>query len=167
MMFESRNALLDQYDMKFVWLDLSVEDDSRDISGNVTITSEVVVAVMDTFALELDTLMFIDSVFINGTQVSNIIRQVDDLLLPLNQSLNTGDEVSARVYYHGTAREGINYWAGVSTDSSHTWNTSVTWTLSQPYQAKEWWPTKLDLQDKAASVWVFLTSDFVNMAGPQ
>lgn len=165
MHFERDNGLLDQYDMKFFFLDLNVENDSRFISGNVTINSEVTAAVMDTFALELIPEMAVDSLFINGV-LHTAVRDGDFLIVPLATPLSQGDAISAQVYYQGTPPSG-SFFTGVSTDYSTTWGKNVTWTLSEPYNAKEWWPTKQDLVDKADSAWVFLTTDQENLAGSQ
>lgn len=160
------NPLLDQYDMKFVFLDLEVENNSLHIEGNVTIHSKVVSPTMDTFALELIPEMVIQEVAINSFTTTNIIRQGDDVYLPLPTSLANGDEIIVSVTYAGDAPTG-SFFAGVSTAYSSQWDKNVTWTLSEPYAAKEWWPTKQVLTDKIDSCWVFLTTSNENMAGSQ
>ena len=40
----------------------------------------------------------------------------------------------------------------------YTYDKRVTYTLSEPYEAKDWFPVKQDLLDKADSVWVFITT---------
>ncbi len=165
MQFESSHPLLDQYDMKFFFLDLHVENNTTDLEGNVTINSVVTAPVMDTFALELVPEMTVDSLFIND-ELHSVVRDGDYLLVPLNDQLLEGDDISAQVYYQGTPPSG-SFFVGVTTDYSSTWDKHVTWTLSEPYNAKQWWPTKQDLMDKADSSWVFLTTDENNLAGSQ
>jgi aminopeptidase N len=47
--------------------------------------------------------------------------------------------------------------AGMSNASSPSWGNQITWTLSQPFSAYEWWPCKQSLRDKLDSVEVHLT----------
>lgn len=159
------NALLEKYDVTFYFLDLNVENNTIVISGNVTIEAKSTVTVLDTFAFELISAMTIDSVFVDG------IRQVFDhssdvAMVPLSSPIPMGILFSVKVYYHGSPPSGEDN-SGVFTDSSVTYHKNVTWTLSEPYAAKEWWPTKQDLRDKADSVWVFLTTGSQNKAGSQ
>ena len=37
--------------------------------------------------------------------------------------------------------------------------------MSEPYGAKEWWPVKQNLQDKADSAYIYITTDELNKAG--
>jgi len=43
----------------------------------------------------------------------------------------------------------------------------MVYSLSEPFGAKSWFPVKQDLEDKADSCWVFLTTSSENMAGSQ
>ena len=161
----TQNPLLDYYDVKFYFLDLNIENNTVTLSGNVTINALVTAATLDTFACELIPEMTIDSAFVNGTMLA-VEREEDDVLIPLSSGLVNGDMLSAQIYYHGTPPYS-GFFSGVTTSYSSTWGKHVTWTLAEPYAAKEWWPTKQDLQDKADSCWVFLTTSDDNLAGSQ
>jgi aminopeptidase N len=162
---EISNGLLEKYDVSFYFLDLNVENDTVFLSGNVTIQAKPTVTALDTFAFELISSMTIDSVFVNGIQ--RYFQHLDDLAkVPLSPQIQQGILFSVKIYYHGTPPIGDDF-SGIFTDSSTTYHKNVTWTLSEPYSAKEWWPTKQDLNDKADSVWVFLTTSNENKAGSE
>jgi aminopeptidase N len=159
------SALLENYDVSFYFLDLKVENDTVAVSGNVTIKAKPTVAAFDTFAIELISAMTIDSVFVNGIQ--RAFQHVNDLAtVPLSPSIPLGTLFSVKVYYRGTPPTG-GFFSGISTAYSTQYQKNVTWTLAEPYAAKNWWPTKQDLKDKADSVWVFLTTSPENKAGSE
>lgn len=157
------HPLLDQYDVHFYFLDLIAENDTVYIEGAVTIEATVTAALMDTFAFELIQDLTIDAVNINGVQ-HTFLHQGDYGFVPLQVSLEQGQNIAASIRYHGTPPSG-GFFRGISTDYNEDWDKHVTWTLSEPYAAKEWFPVKQDLEDKADSVWVFITTSAENMAG--
>ena len=159
------NSLLQEYDVKFYFLDLAVENNTIDIAGNVTVKAVPVVESLDTFAFELTDEMIIESVLVNGNPAS--FQHGDDLgKIPVVPSVPSGELFTVQIYYHGTPPSG-GFFSGVSTDYNSDYDKYVTWSLSEPYAASDWWPTKRDLQDKIDSVWVFLTTSPENMAGSQ
>lgn len=162
---QSVEPLLDEYDVTFYFLDLNVESNTTALSGNVTIQAKSTVAELNTFAFELVQAMTIDSVHVNGIKLA-FQHQNDLATVPLISPIAMGTVFSVKVFYHGTPPPGQDN-SGVFTDSSVIYNKTVTWTLSEPYAAKEWWPTKQDLIDKADSVWVFLTTSPENRAGSE
>lgn len=163
--FDARSELLDKYDVTFYFLDLNVENNSIYISGNTTIKAKSTVNALDTFAFELSAGMTIDSVFVDGVQ--RAFQHTGDLgTVALAAPIAYGNYLSVRVYYHGTPPTG-GFFSGVTTGYSSQYQKNVTWSLSEPYAARDWFPTKQDLHDKADSVWVFLTTSPENMAGSQ
>ncbi len=157
--------MLEKYDVTFYFLDLNVENNTVAVSGNVTIKAKPTVTALDTFAFELISAMTIDSVFVEGIQ--RTFQHSNDLAtVSLSPHIPLGTFFSVKIYYHGTPPTGGDF-SGIFTDSSTTYHKNVTWTLSEPYAAKEWWPTKQDLRDKADSVWVFLTTSPENKAGSE
>lgn len=158
-----QTPLLHDYDVTFYFLDLNVEDNTIDVSGKVTIQADVVANVLDTFALELLNGMNIDSITVNG-MTESFIHENDEVFVPLSQPLQQGEQITAVVYYGGTPPSG-GFFSGVTTDYNSTWEKNVTWTLSEPFNARQWWPCKQVLEDKADSVWVFLTTGEDNLAG--
>lgn len=161
----AENPLLEKYDVTFYFLDLNVEDNTVALSGNVTTKAKALDGGVDTIAFELIDEMTVDSVFVNGT-ARDFLHQNDLILIPLAEPVQPGSYFTTKVYYGGTPPTG-GFFAGVTSSYSATYDTYVTWTLSEPYAAKEWWPTKQDLTDDADSVWVFLTTSEENKAGSE
>jgi aminopeptidase N len=161
-----QTPLLNNYDVKFYFLDLNVENDTAFISGNVTIKAEVVVSQLDTFAFELLDGMPIDSIHIDDIAHS-WFRENNEVFVPLNSEIEEGNLFSAKIFYHGIPEIGEFFSNGVTTDYDSTWNKHVTRSQSEPFSARQWWPVKQVLTDKADSVWVFITTDTSCMAGSQ
>ncbi|MBS4058677.1 MAG: T9SS type A sorting domain-containing protein [Bacteroidales bacterium] len=160
-----QSDLVHNYDVKFYWLDLNVTSASVDVSGKVTIHADVVADNFTVFAFELVPDLTITSVIFNGQVFTSWDRDGDNVLLTVPE-LNTGDTFIAEIVYGGTPPSG-GFFAGITNDYTANWDKHMTWTLSEPFNAKQWWPCKQVLTDKADSVWVFLTTAATNMAGSQ
>ena len=153
------------YDVKFYFLDIEVSPTSVDVAGNVSITVEVVSNTLDTLVLEFADGMFVDSAYIDGTEVSPLHTNGHIYMITPN-TYNQGDELVVQVYYHGTPPSG-GFFSAVTTAYSSAWGQNVTYTLSEPYAARDWFPVKQVLPDKADSCWVFLTTGEEFAAGSQ
>lgn len=156
------SPLLSFYDVRFYKLNINLEADTISISGDVQINADVVGMNMDTFAFDLIDAMVIDSIVINNS-LHNYLHIDDLVLVPLSNSLQAGDKFSATIFYHGSPPTGA-YYSGLNNAESD-WGTNVTWTFSEPFNAMQWWPCKQDLQDKADSAWIFVTTSLDNMVG--
>ena len=75
--------------------------------------------------------------------------------------------LQVKIYYHGTPPSGASaaIGNGFSNKASPTYANQITWSLSQPYSAYEWWPCKQSLQDKIDSVFILVTTDSSNKVG--
>ncbi|NOQ25794.1 MAG: T9SS type A sorting domain-containing protein [Bacteroidales bacterium] len=152
------NPLMDKYDVYFVKLDLEISDLTTDISGNATLQMKTIEE-LDTLLLDFYSNMLIDSMFIDDKEViyehsNNQIQYIFDTPLALE------NDFKVQVYYHGTP-----YGFGVFNAYKSDWDTHVTYTLSESFQAREWWPCKQVLSDKIDSAYVFLTCADTCMAG--
>ena len=163
-LYDWQSPYMDDYDVKFYWLDIKVDNYSTFVSGNVTINAESTVA-LDTFAFELIPVMTIDSIFLDGTQYTSYSYDGDNVLVPVNE-VAAGNNFSAQIYYHGDPGSG-GFFSGLSNAYNSQYQKHVTWTLSEPFAAKEWFPVKQDLEDKADSAWIFLTTDSATMASSE
>lgn len=148
----SANRGIDTYDIHFYHINLNVSNTSRGLGGDVRFAATVTSTALDTFWFELKDFMTIDSVLINGTKFTNLIRLNDVVRVPLNDVIMQGQNVSCHVFYNGTPPAG-GFFSGVSN------NNNVTWTLSEPFSAPDWLPCKQDLWDKIDSVWFFATTN--------
>ncbi len=149
---------MDKYDVKYLKLDLEVTSGSRFIKGTALTVAKALMP-LDSFVTELKSNMIVDSVFINGTKM-NFQRGSDHVFIPLSSTLPVGTEVSALFYYNGTANSGAVY-AGTISSNGLTY----TATLSESYQAREWFPAKQILRDKFDSTEIWITTDAINRAG--
>lgn len=160
-----QSQLVHKYDVTFYFLNLNVSHTSVAVSGTVQIHAKVVAPVLDTFAFELITAHTIQTMVINGTTYTNFSRIGDNVLVKI-APITQGNTIVASITYSGTPPTG-GFFSGISTAYSSTWQKNVTWTLSEPFAAKDWFPCKQVLTDKADSVWVFLTVPAGTKAGSQ
>ena len=139
---------MDKYDVKYLKLNLSVEAGSTFIAGTA-LTIAKVLQPLDSFNIELRNNMIVDSVYINGVR-KNFQRGLNYIFVPLSPSLPGGSSVSALFYYRGTATTGV--YAGTNGSNDLTY----TATVSESYQAREWFPAKQILKDKidSADIWI-------------
>lgn len=163
--YDWQNDNLNDYDVKFYWLDLNVSSASTFVSGSASITAQVTAVVLDTFAFELIPEVTIDSFLFNNVQYTGFTRDGDNVLYAVTPAVE-GQMVTAKVYYHGAPPSG-GFFSGVTHNHNETWDKDVTWTLSEPFAAKDWFPVKQDLEDKADSAWIFLTCPSNEMAGSE
>ena len=163
MQASTNEALYAKYDVSFYWLNLHMERDTTAIDGYVEIRGKSLVNGMDTLVLELIQELNVTAVKWAGNPVQ-FARSGDNLYVLPPTPLNSGQTFVLRVYYNGAPPSG-GFFNGISSATSTQWGNQVTWTLSEPFNARQWWPAKQDLRDKADSVWVFITCDTSSMAG--
>ncbi len=147
----------DKYDVRYVMLDISLNNDNVNIAGNVFTQAVVTAPQMDAYVFELDTLLQIDSVLIDEVK-TNVSSQGFVRMAILPQPLSANQSFTAQVYYHGTPKTGNGFFdrGGMNNSVADQWNARVTYTLSEPYMSKDWWPCKQSLQDKidSAAIWI-------------
>ncbi len=159
---EEYNFLMDNYDVTFYHLDIALEENTVDIEGNVKIQAEIVEDNTEVFVLQLVNELNIDSTIVNGENL-DFTHTNDEIQIDI-PAMNSGDNAEVIVYYGGTPPTG-GFFAGISSDNDWSYGFNATWTLSEPYGAKEWWPVKQNLQDKADSAYIYVTTDELNKAG--
>jgi len=158
--------LMNKYDMKFQHLNLNMERTGKTVSGSVRSIAQVKSNTLDTFGLELYSNLIIDSARINGSLVTPI-RNTHAVSFILPNTLQQNETIDAMIYYRGTSPtlNGSAIGDGLNNGTSQSWGNQVTWSLSEPYSAYEWFPCKQQLQDKLDSVYVFVTTDAANKVG--
>ncbi len=134
------------YDLTYGRLDLNVDPRFNSISGSVFFRFTALADLNDLY-LDMSSGLTADSVLYHGnrlfpTAASNQIH----IIFPA--TVNTGVSDSLQVFYHGDP-DSSGY--GSFTTDNHN-GVPVLWTLSEPYGARDWWPTKQDLNDKIDSV---------------
>ena len=153
----------DAYDIHFYYLNLRAETNHTLISGFAELQASIISNTLDTVYLELTNSLIVDSVILNHHKVSFNHIAEDILFFSPPQKILQGESLIARIYYHGQANNSESGRGYNSEDSYH--GTRVNWTLSEPFYSKDWWPCKQDLQDKADSVWVFISTSKENKVG--
>ena len=159
-------SLTEKYDVHFYKLDLNIERTSTYISGVVQIHATSTAVTLDSIIIELHEDLTIHSILVDNIVTTAFTRVGSSIIIPVNYSVN--DSFIISIDYSGTPPNPTNYpqgGGGISNGTSGSWGNQVTWTLSEPFAAFEWWPCKQSLTDKADSVYVFVTTNSSNMAG--
>lgn len=155
----------DKYDVKYVKLDISMTNVATTLGGNVTTIAKVDAPTLSSYVFELEPPLVIDSVKIDG--VLGTVTSVGDVhTVPFATPLGAGTLFTAQVFYHGTPISGTNSSAkGINALRSPSWGNWATFTLSESYRAREWWPCKQALRDKIDSSDIWITVDDSLKAG--
>jgi aminopeptidase N len=145
------------YDVKYVHLDLEVNNLNTQIKGVATSNAVVTAASMNEYVFELTQQINIDSFKFNGSILpvtgSGYLRVVS-----LPQPALQGATFTAITYYHGAPSGNAGFFGGgIQNEVSPSWGAHVTYTLSESYASRDWWPVKQALQDKIDSSDVWLT----------
>jgi len=146
------------YDIHYIKMDVSMSNLNSTISGFVKTDASVIANSMSVYVFELASTMIVDSVIFNGQNLPFIaIANTREVTLPA--ALSNGSNFSSIIYYHGNgaAPGGAGLGAGITTTSSPSWGTQVSYTMSESYSAYLWWPCKQSLHDKIDSTDIFIT----------
>lgn len=158
---------MEKYDVVFHEINLNVERTSTFIAGSVKTIAKTNVLALDTFMFQLHANLLVDSVLGYKNQKLQVIRQGDIALVLLDSIYTFNQFIQVQIFYHGTPPSGASaaIGNGFSNKASPTYSNQITWSLSQPYSAYEWWPCKQSLQDKIDSVFIAVTTDTSNKVG--
>ncbi len=157
-------AQTERYDVHFYQLDLNLTNTSTQLSGTVDIHGTAK-EYLDSVWFELFETFTISDIKLNGISVV-YARNLSAIKVPVNL-LTNGDFIIS-VTYNGTpptASTNPLGGSGMTNDNSPSWGNQVTWSLSEPFSAFEWFPCKQSLTDKADSVYVNITVPSACKAG--
>jgi aminopeptidase N len=144
------------YDVKFYKIDIEADNTTANVKGCAEIIAEIGVQGLKQFTLDLAEPVRVDSVRMNGRTAS--YRRDGDLLRILSsEPLPSGNICHVAVYYAAVDIKSDGFFSAVSNRKDATWDIPVTWTLSEPFNARNWFPCKQYLPDKADSVYIFVT----------
>jgi len=152
----------DEYDMSFIHLDLKVASTNTYVEGFAQMNAQVKTASLDTIYLELNQSLSLDSMRFNGDLVTPSF--VNSEIFLVVDEMNEGDDFSVITYYHGASSSG-GFFSGISSEYNYTYGKNVTWTLSEPFSARDWWPVRQSLNDKIDSVYQDYTCADNEMVG--
>lgn len=148
---QTKNPLLDNYDVCFYFIDLNATNQNKTISGKASVKAKVVNQPLTELMLQLNSSLTVDSVLIDSASFAFTFSS-NEIHVPISNAIAVGQYFMADVYYHGTSTG-----SGIGNGSSPSWGKKITWTLSESYHAMDWFPCKQDLADKADSAYIYIT----------
>ncbi len=149
----SAPAADNNYDVTWYKLDLTITTNPALIAGVVTIRSTSVIDGLSSIRIDLSDSLAIDSIS-DGADTLSFTRASNVVTVYLDSPRLSGELFDVHVTYHGLPPStGFGSFAMTVTGQGAPW----IWSLSQPYGAKDWWPCKDQLPDKADSSDVLVT----------
>ena len=146
----------EKYDVTYYQVDLSMNNLSTNVSGTGEIRF-VALETIDSALFELFSTLTITEIRVNNIP-TNFSRNQHRVKVPVNAQMN--DVFIISIDYNGTPPSATTNplgGSGMTNASSPSWGNRVTWSLSEPFSAFEWWPCKQSLTDKADSSKVNIT----------
>ena len=123
----------------------------RYIKGAVT-SHFIVTSPSNNITYDLAGQLTVDSVYFHGSKIS-FLRPADLLQLNFPVNIQTGQKDSVTIFYKGTPP---NTAFGSFNQFNH-YGAPALWTLSEPYGAKDWWPCRNGVDDKADSIDIIIS----------
>ncbi len=142
-----------EYDVKFYRLHLHLNPDTLAIRGAVTIGFTAGTSAFTKMEVDISQKLIVDSIVFRNRSEPFVQILTNVCAFTLHQALNKSDFDSITIYYHG--QPGITGFGSFLKDTHP--DGPVVWTLSQPNGAKDWWPCKNLLTDKADSLDILIT----------
>jgi len=153
-------AVSDNYDVKYYRCRWNIDPAVNQVSGNIT-TFFMPQTPLDSIQMDASVTLSIDSIWYHYAKI-NFSQQTGDILqIKFPSTVSTLDSIT--VFYHGVPQSSG---FGSFTQGTHGLSqTPIIWTLSEPYGARDWWPCKMTLTDKADSIDTYITVPLGNKAG--
>lgn len=143
--------ILDNFDLKYHRFNWIINPAVRYISGSVTSYFVATQPQMNTIQFQLGAGMSADSALFER-KMTQVIHSGNVISISLSRVIHKGEIDSLTIYYHGVP---TSSGFGSYNTSLHNGVPTMS-TLSQPYGAADWWPSKNDLTDKIDSIDVFV-----------
>lgn len=120
------------------------------ITGKVTAHFNITQST-NSIVFDLSHQLVVDSVLVRGWPAGFLQSPNESLNITLPATYAAGDTGSTVIYYHGKPPADN----AAFVQQLHN-GVPVIWTLSEPYGAKDWWPCRNGLDDKADSIDVYI-----------
>ncbi len=146
-------SLSNNYDVKYYKCFWNLDPAIGDISGNVSMNF-FALSSLDSLQMDLSIALTVDSVLYHNTKIIFAQETGDIIGIKFPATILNSSLDSVTVFYHGYPQ---STGFGSFNKTTHGNNVPVVWTLSEPYGAKDWWPCKQTLDDKADSIDVYVT----------
>lgn len=147
----AQNSVGTNYNQNYLRLEFEVDPAINYIKGGITFYFEIT-NTTNQLRFDMGSGISVDSILFRNSRLQSS-KANNILTVNLSESITSGIKDSLSIYYQGTP-EGGGF--GSFTTSSHN-GIPVMWTLSEPYGAKDWWPCKQVLTDKADSIDIYIT----------
>lgn len=145
--------IVNNYDLKYHRFYWFADPSQSYIRGAVTSYFVVTEPMMSSIQFELSDSLSADSASHHGFSFM-VPHSGNVITVPFGEIIPVGTIDSVTVYYHGNpAASGF----GSFGNEIHS-GAPAMWTLSEPYGARDWWPSKNDLTDKIDSIDVFVVT---------
>lgn len=138
------------YDLHYHRINWFLNPGIRYIRGSVRSAFEAREPV-DSVAFQLGDAMQVDSIVYHNSRIA-YVHQEDVITAYLPSEIDEGTNDSLTIFYQGSPADSAAFAQGVHGPD----DTPVIWTLSEPYGAKQWWPSKNALTDKIDSLDIFV-----------
>lgn len=138
----------------------SVNTTAKTIEGWSVATLESKIDNLDHVTLELLDLT-VDQVFVNNIEITGFSHTSPWLFIPLTSPINTGEQVSVKVVYHGEPFH--EDWGGFHWSGAYAFNLGVGFESDPHNLGKAWFPCIDDFHDRAFYD-VFVTVDIPKKA---
>ena len=147
------SEMQEKIDISYYNIDISIDIESEQISGNVFLSGSVGLDQPDSIELDLSNSMIVDSIYVNSL-LSVFIHDGNKIKIPTpEETLQEGYDFNVQIFYHGQPTS-----TGFGSFNFDTYNgIPHLWTLSEPYGARDWWPCKDDPSDKVDSLEISVT----------
>lgn len=144
----------DDWDLTFNSLNLTIDPAEFYISGIVYFEFLSNIDGLNTVIIDLNNELSVKSIT-SGTANCKFSHSENIVRIDLPSALNKNEKGSFVVKYEGEPNSGGigSYISEILSDG-----TPVTYTLSEPYGAKDWWPCKQSLKDKIDSIDIIVTT---------
>lgn len=153
----------ENFDITFYHLDLSVSDTSTYIEGFTSINLKSLVPSLSKIQLDFTSEITTDSVTVDGHK-ARFTHESDIITINLPDPAAIHQSIATTIYYHGLENTSTRN-QGITHDHVRSFNKDITWTLSEPFASKNWFPCKQVLTDKADSVYIYLSTNRNRKAG--
>ena len=120
------------------------------ITGKVT-AHFILTQSASAIVFDLTHVLTVDSVLMHNTKMSFKQDTDESLTIQLDKIYNASEQDSVTIYYQGVPPATNQAFV----QSYHN-GAPIIWTLSEPYGAKDWWPCRNGLDDKADSIDVYI-----------
>ncbi|MDQ6812651.1 MAG: hypothetical protein M3040_02755, partial [Bacteroidota bacterium] len=151
-----QDSKMNAYDVKYLKLDLTVQPKNTFIAGNCSYKVMINQAI-DSFAIEFKQTMQLDSVYVNNIK-SSFLRRNDHVYVALQSVATAGTFVNVTFFYKGNVAAG--FYSGTDENGM-----DFTASVSESFQAREWFPAKQFLNDKIDSTDIWITTGAAYKSG--